>query len=78
MNKLILMIREQGYALTRLAADPGVAKVAWRLTKPTGETYDVRLDNRGVHCDCADFTFRHANAPDGCKHVQALTEFGLI
>ncbi len=76
---LYLSIRDQLYAVRQVAADPAIARAAFRLLKPDGTLYDVTLTAHGPACDCPDFVFRRDGLdPAGCKHVQALSACGLI
>lgn len=76
---LTLEINGTFYACVRLDPDPAVAKVAWRLIKPDGETYAVSVNGHGPSCDCPDFIFRRDGKDRlGCKHVQACRAFGLL
>ncbi len=62
------------YAVTRLDAHPDVAVRAWRLTKGTGEVYDLRICPRGwTSCDCPAW-FKDGD----CKHVRWLRALGLL
>jgi hypothetical protein len=47
----------------------GPRHIGYRLSKPSGEVYDLAADCST--CDCADATF-HPERPGGCKHQRAL------
>lgn len=51
-----------------------------RLISPKGEVYDVTQGPERVTCGCPDWAYRHADLPysDGCKHVKALVQIGLM
>lgn len=68
-------IKGQSYGLEIL---PGEVRVI-RLSGPTGQVYDVaELPERAV-CDCPSFTRGPAgDSAEGCKHVQACVEAGLV
>jgi hypothetical protein len=57
------------YRVYPLAADPDVARKAFRFAKQTGDraVYDLRLDEQGLHCECLGF-LRWGR----CKHCQTL------
>jgi hypothetical protein len=70
---------ESFYRVKRIDADPAVAAAAFRLTKLTGEIYDVSALPHGPECTCEDFYFcRLYKDPKGCKHVAAMRIVGLI
>jgi hypothetical protein len=49
------------------------------VTRSTGPNRLKGGPNSGHGCDCSDFLFRHAGkATEGCKHIQALAEHGLL
>ena len=78
-GRLMLLIRDTPYSVRRIACDPVVADLAFRLLKPDGTIYDVIQTQYGPECDCPDFIFRRDGLdPVGCKHVRALVETGLI
>lgn len=58
------------------------AGAAWELRKKQGKrkirwiSYHVHEDHHGAHCDCASFLYR-PNI-EGCKHIQACREVGLL
>jgi hypothetical protein len=77
--RLDLTIDRTTYALERVACHPSIGPRAYRLTKGNGVTYDVAQTSFGLQCDCPDFIFRRDGIdPDGCKHVRALVDSGLI
>jgi hypothetical protein len=77
--RLVLGIQETTYQVRRVNCDPVVAERAFRLLKDDGTLYDVKQTAFGPECDCPDFIFRRDGLdPAGCKHVQALVEYGLI
>ena len=77
--RLDLTIDRTTYALERVACHPSIGPRAYRLTKGDGVAYDVAQTSFGLQCDCPDFIFRRDGIdPDGCKHVRALIDSGLI
>lgn len=77
--RLGLAIDATNYAVERLTCHPEIGSRAFRLTKPNGVGYDVAQTEYGPTCDCPDFVFRRDGLdPDGCKHVRALVDIGLI
>jgi hypothetical protein len=77
--RLDLTIDRTIYALERVACHPAIAARAFRLTKGDGIAYDVAQTAFGPQCDCPDFIFRRDGLdPEGCKHVRALVDSGLI
>ncbi len=77
--RLSLFIGGVAYHLRTLAPDPPAAARAFRLRKFDGTEYDVAQTVEGLTCDCPDFTFhREGNDPQGCKHIRALVECGLL
>jgi hypothetical protein len=55
--------------------------VEWvRVESAKGDVYDVTRVNGRVSCDCCDYRYRHTELPysDGCKHVKAVVEAGLV
>jgi hypothetical protein len=49
------------------------------LCKPSGQSYLVTTGPLGPSCECPDFRFRHSDMnTEGCRHVKALREVGLI
>jgi hypothetical protein len=77
--RLFLTIRDHLYVIRRVACDPGIAGRAFRLLKEDGTLYDVVQTEHGPTCDCPDFIFRRDGLdPEGCKHVRALVDCGLI
>jgi hypothetical protein len=78
-SRLLLTIGDAEYAIRKIGCDPLVASKAFRLLKGDGTLYDVIQTPYGPECDCPDFIFRRDGLdPDGCKHVQALMNFGMI
>jgi hypothetical protein len=67
--RITFHIGEDDYLLIPLATDPAVARKAFRFTKQTSDraSYDVRVDNEGLHCECLGF-LRWGH----CKHIQTL------
>lgn len=48
-----------------------------RLTKlddPDEPTYLVQLGRGWWSCDCNDWTYRKKQRPDGCKHIQHVSD----
>ena len=80
-TSLRLHIGDTSYTLRVLPiGDMQELKAQFRLGKPDKSFYyvSVRLDDVAV-CDCADFTFRRAQADfDGCKHILSLRAVGLL
>ena len=77
--RLSLFIGGVAYHLRPLTPDPPAAAHAFRLRKFDGTEYDVAQTAEGLVCDCPDFTFhREGNDPQGCKHIRALVECGLL
>lgn len=78
-GRLLLEIGGTPYAMRPVACDPTVGRRAFRLLKDDGTVYDVLQTEHGPECDCPDFIFRRDGLdPDGCKHVRALVEVGMI
>lgn len=77
-RELYLTIDGHWYHLRRVVPAPGTAKACWELKKPNDSAYHVHRDQFGVACDCPDYTYRHMNTPDKCKHCKALIDLGLI
>jgi hypothetical protein len=78
-SHLFLTIRETVYLVDRIACDPATETRAFRLSKGDGTLYDVAQTIFGPQCDCPDFVYRRDGLdPDGCKHVRALVDHGLI
>lgn len=78
-GRLLLEIGGLPYALRPVACDPGIGGRAFRLLKPDGTVYDVIQTRYGSECDCPDFIFRRDGLdPEGCKHVRALVQVGMI
>ncbi len=66
------------YVVLRLATDPNVANVAFRVRKPDKTEYTVHRDRHGLHCTCPDGTYRRENTPHLCKHAAALVKAQLL
>ena len=72
-----LHLASNSYRLQRI--DPGWR--LWKLCEDEDEKVDylVRcLPDGSCTCDCPAFVFRHANGVEGCKHISALQEHGLL
>jgi hypothetical protein len=79
----MLTINGTPYQVQQLDPDKVLALVAYRLTKPDGELYDVALTpSFGPECSCPDYIFNRADKdPEDlgqCKHIAALNEWGLL
>jgi hypothetical protein len=63
------VIEQDTYVISKLAADPAVARGAFRFRKLTGDqaVYDVRLTEHGPECECMGH-LRHGH----CKHGQTV------
>jgi hypothetical protein len=67
------------YSVEILRPDPLIATKAVRLTKASGESYDVAAMIEGwANCDCGDWTYRTSNTAEGCRHTIACRQCGLI
>ena len=70
------------YRVTCLGAVPDIGiRKAFRLHKAgTETTYDVALTTQyGAECECPDFGYRRDGQDSaGCKHIQALRDFGML
>ena len=76
VSRVFLTIDRSVYGVRPLGCG---ASRAFRLNKPDGILYDVRESRFGPRCDCPDFIFRRDGLdPEGCKHVKALVDAGLI
>jgi hypothetical protein len=80
---MLLSINGTAYQVERLDPDKVLALVAYRLTKPDGELYDVALTaTYGPECSCPDYIFNRADKdPEDlgrCKHIVALQDWGLL
>lgn len=70
------------YYNVRQVEHPSPQGCAWELKKKKGKrkitwvSYHVHTDQHGAHCDCPAFTYQ----PDieGCKHIRACRQVGLI
>ena len=73
--RITFHVGEDIYRVYSLAADLAVACKAFRFAKQTGDraTYDVRLDEHGLHCECLGF-LRWGR----CKHCQTLQAVGNV
>lgn len=51
-----------------------------RIENAKGGDYEVRQGEERITCTCPDWTYRHADLPysDGCKHIKALVQVGLM
>ncbi|WP_435016550.1 hypothetical protein TA3x_004119 [Tundrisphaera sp. TA3] len=77
--RIDVTIDRNTYELARLDCDASIGRKAFRLTKRDGVAYDVAETVHGPTCDCPDFIFRRDGLdPDGCKHIRALVDSGLI
>jgi hypothetical protein len=75
---LLLTISGVPYVVTRLDPDPSIASCAFRLSRLDGVNYNVAMTVHGAGCDCQDFNYRAANTREGCKHVRACRQVGLL
>jgi hypothetical protein len=69
------------YEVSLLAPEPGTGiKKAYRLKNAeNGNEYDLAWSNHGIECECGDFEFRRAGKdPEGCKHIDALRQLGMM
>jgi len=70
------------YTVTVLTADPNYGLLKIYRVKAAGSEigYDVCLNSRGeVECECGDFLWRRDGQDEaGCKHIQALRDFGML
>jgi hypothetical protein len=76
--RLCFQVAESWYSVVPLDPDPGVMKVAFRMTGlfPDGKTYDVGLDAQGrPHCECKGFAFGKGQL---CRHLKMLAKARLI
>ncbi len=62
--------REKAYHLRRVDGDLGVA---WRLTLPSGRTYDVSVIDGQLSCECLGW-LRWGK----CKHAHFVEALGLL
>jgi hypothetical protein len=70
-------IEADSYAVSRLPADPSIARAAYRLRKLTAEeptSYDVCFTEHGPTCECLGF-LRHGTA---CKHIRTVQAAAAI
>jgi hypothetical protein len=74
-----LWINRVAYEVAMLTPGAGVRK-AYRLHNAVnGKVYDVSLDCHGVACECGDWLYRRdGKDPQGCKHIQALRQLGMM
>lgn len=72
-------INGKNYGIETFSAAGSLNKVV-RLTKNDGTAYDVEQGWERTTCSCPDYQRRHADLPysDGCKHVKAMVEIGLL
>lgn len=69
----------KSYLVQRLSPDGAIGNAAFRLTTEAGGNYDVIARPWGIECDCWDYqTRRDGIDPNGCKHIRALAEVGLL
>jgi hypothetical protein len=71
-HSLLLIARIDGhdYNIILLDSDPLVADKAIRFLKEdTGESYDCRADQFGLHCECLGYLYHGY-----CKHLKVWTE----
>ncbi len=70
------------YRLEEIDSHPLCGRPAFRLTKlvngEPAEFYEVIRTDWGDQCDCADWTFRHQNTADTCKHIASLRAIGKL
>lgn len=81
MAYLTVEIKGTKYGVETLtAADSGNRVVRISKADCEGTTYDVEQGMDRTTCTCPDYQRRHADLPysNGCKHVKALVQFGLI
>jgi hypothetical protein len=66
-------IEGDAYAISRLAAEPSIARHAFRFRKLTGDqaVYDVRFTEHGGECECLGH-LRHGHNGVVCKHVATI------
>jgi hypothetical protein len=54
------------------------ASRCFELVKRDGEQYHVSQHAHGAECTCADFEYRHRDNGSSCKHLRALSAFGIV
>lgn len=74
---LYLAIGDRFYRVQPLEAIRPVLR-AWKLTKGDGTAYELHADQHGLSCTCGDFTFRHQNDGQLCKHLESLVRATLL
>lgn len=74
---LYLAIGDRFYRVQPLKAVRPVLR-AWKLTKGDGTAYELHADHHGISCTCGDFTFRHQNDGQLCKHARELVKATLL
>ncbi len=77
-----LRINQTCYRFMRIDSPEAVAHVRLEKLNGSGETidtYDCAIDTDGKPtCSCGDFNFRGEKTGKPCKHLEALTLFGLL
>jgi hypothetical protein len=78
--RLTLTINGQHYAVKKVECRAAGASRCYELKKPgtAGTTYHIATFPYGTECDCPDFTFRREGTDSPCKHIKALSVFGMI
>jgi hypothetical protein len=77
--RLLLSIDGSLYAVVPMPCDPSAALRCHELHKLDATVYHVSRRPHGCECTCPDFVYRRDGIdPDGCKHIKALTMFGLL
>lgn len=68
------------YRVEELDSEPEIGAPAFHLTLESDPSngYDIILTSSGWECTCADWTFRHRNDGQPCKHLGALKATGVI
>jgi hypothetical protein len=76
---LILEIRGASYRLARVRPQDPEVQAAWSIRKVgSTEPYTLHRDAFGLHCTCADGTYRREGTAELCKHARAMAAWGLI
>ena len=76
---MVLSINGSRYRVRPVPCDHSAALRCFELRKADGTRYHVSQHTHGPQCDCTDFEFhRNHRDPAGCKHVKALTVFGML
>lgn len=70
---LALSLGDETYQVTILDPDKLVADAAVRLTKDSGDNYDITSASGFVACECKGFL-----RAGHCKHSEALVTVGLL